>query len=326
MVSRMEATDAEEVSPSAPEADTFELPETPDMLAVDAMQEAMRSVLPQAEQGDLDPDEDEEPEDELEDESDEYEEPDTDESDEVEGDEPKAKMSAEEWADTLYKDGPQRYSEIPGAMRVEALKKYGERHAQQAVQDSALITRAQLEGQLQWLKWTINVDRQFEDDPDSMLEWLKSGTQEAQAYQQWKAILEREPTPEAKAQSEQSTRLTQLMQKQVGRLQDYPELQQELMQKHRTAPYSSDMDGLERLSDDVAELLVKGVEQSVSKRQEPAKKKAQARVASAKNRAAVPRPDVSRGRTAAKTGSDISSINDPAELFAMGINQVLNKR
>jgi hypothetical protein len=317
MVAEIDVTD--EVS----QADTFELPQTPDDLMIGAMTDVMFKSEYDGEQDE--PTEDEEPEDELDDfELDEEEDEPTDESDEATGDEPKAKMSADEWAETLYKDGPQRISEIPGSMRVEALKKYGERHAKQAVDDAALITRAQLEGQLQWLKWTMNVDRQFEDDPDAKLAWLESGSAEAQQYQQWKAILEREVSPETRAQTEQSNRLNQLMQKQVARLSDYPDLQQELMQRHSANPYASNMDGLERLSDDVAELLVKGVEQTVAKRNEPAQKKAQKRIASAKARAEVPRPDVSRGRTSARTPNDIGNITDPDELIAMGVGKVMN--
>lgn len=321
---------AEEARPSAPSADTFELPETPESLALDYISQ----VISPSDNEDEDqeeqeaPDEDDEPDSELdEDELDEEEEPDTTESAEVEGDEPKAKMSADQWADALFKDGPQRYSEIPGSMRVEALKKYGERHARQAVDDAALIASAQLEAQRQWIKWTLNMDRHFEDDPDGMLDWLRGGSQEAQAYQQWKAILDREPTPEARAQAEQSQRLNQLMLKQVARLQDYPELQQELAQKHQANPYSASIDGLERLTDDVVELLGKAVEQSVAKRQEPAKKKAKARIASAENRKAVPRPDVSRGRSSAPDDFErkVMQTNDIDELLAMGVSRAFSK-
>lgn len=332
MVSRMSDTDAaEEVSPSAPEADTFELPETPDSLALDYIQQA---IMPADEadepepQADLDLDDEEEQDDEdVEDEEPYADELPEDVDDTEPATEPQGK-SVDEWVEVLSKDGIQRFSEVPRKLLKDVLPQYVERERKQVVEDAATIAQAQLQAQAEWIKWTIKVDKQFEDDPDAMLDWLKSGSQEAQAYQQWKALLDREPTPEDRARAEESQNLNRLMQKQVERLKDYPELQQELAQKHQSNPYRADYEGLERLTDDVMELLRKGVEQSVAKKNEPAKKKAKARVAGAQNRQAVPRPDVSRGRTSKLDDFErrVQETHDPDELAAMAFSRAFNKR
>lgn len=326
MVSRVAGTDVEEARPSTQDTDTFELPETPDSLVLGAMEEAMRTALPARDDDEVEQ-EDLAPEDEEDVEEDEDAEPDAgleplEDQDEAEQGEPQGK-SVEEWVEVLSKDGVQRFSEIPRKALKDVLPKYVEQAKRQVAEDVGLVARAQLEAQLQWVKWTMNVDRTFEDDPDAKLAWLESGTQEVQQYQQWKAIIDREPTPENRAQSEQATNIRQSMARQVQRLDDYPELKEELARRGNATPYPLNFDGLGRLTDDVMELLKQGVEQSVSKRKEPAKEKAKARVASAQNRAQVPRPDVSRGRTAARNGTDISNNNDPDELIALGISQTL---
>lgn len=327
MVNRMGTDAAEEARPSAPEADTFELPDTPDSLALDYITQTIMPATADEEDQDFDLEDEDEQDEELEDEEPDAEEPPEDVDDTEPATEPQGK-SVDEWVDVLSKDGVQRFSEIPRKLLKDVLPQYVERQARQTVEDAATIAQAQLQGQLEWIKWAIKVDRQFEDDPDGMLDWLKSGSQEAQAYQQWKAVLEREHTPEDRARVEESQQLNRLMQKQVQKLKDYPELQQELAARHQSQPYGANYDGLERLTDDVMELLAKGVEQSVAKKNEPAKKRAKARVAGAQNRQAVPRPDVSRGRTSKTTDFDrqVEQSTDPDELIGMALSRAFSKR
>ena len=169
-------------------------------------------------------------------------------------------------------------------------------------------------------------DEGFADAPDDKLQWLESGAPEAQAYQQWKRYIETDVTPEQRAQTAQSARINQAMQKQVQRLAEHPELMQELRAKAQAQPYQYDLDGLERLTDDVVELLGKAVEKRVEQRQAPQKAKARDRVAAAGTRRAAQRPiDTSRGRGVA-TERDISKITDPDELAAIGLSQAFANR
>lgn len=325
---------AEEARPSAGSGapvNTFELPETPESLAVGAIVQAMLPTSSEEdEQDEPEPVDDEDLEEDFEDAEEPDEEPEpTGDQDPADEETPKAKRSVDEWAEVLQRDGLQRVANIPRRELVPALQKYVEREKTQVVTDAATIAAAQLETQRQWIKWVSDIDAAAQDDPDGKLSWLESGDANAQQYLQWKAYLEREQPPEVQASTQQTARLNQLMQKQTARLKDSPELQAELMAKHHANPYPATVDGLDRLTDDVIELLARDVEAKVAKKQEPAKKQAREMVSSSANRRAAARPDVSPGR-GTRPASDIDrrieQSTDPDELFAIGLQRALNKR
>lgn len=328
------ADSAGEVRPpvdTAAPANTFDLPETPDSLAIAAITKTMLGETSEEDdQEELEPVDDEDLEPEFEDDEEPEAEPDApDDQDPADEETPRAKRSVDEWAEVLKRDGLQRVANIPRKELVAALQKFVEREKTQVVTDTATITAAQLETQRQWIKWTMQIDRAAEDDPDGKLAWLESGDANAQQYLQWKSYLDREQAPADQAAMQSSARINQSMQKQVGRLKDNPELVNELEAKHRANPYPADMDGLERLTDDVIELLARDVEARVVKKQEPARKQARERVSAAADRRSAARPDVSPGRgSRPATDADrrIEQSTDPDELFAIGLSRAMNKR
>lgn len=315
----------------APVADTFELPETPDAGALGAINDAMLEAWgpPELPEPVAEADEEADPEDELDDAADEEDEEPEPADEALPGDrnaadtgQPQGGRTVDEWVALLDQKGIQSHSQVPRKLLGDVLAKYSEHEKQRVVQDTALIAQAQLESQRRWIKWIGQVDQAYLEDPDGKLAWLESGDQHAQVYQQWKAYMDREVTPEDVSRTQSVGRFSQAMQKQVTRLQGYPDLAEQIAQKHRANPYPADIDGLDRLTDDVIELLATVSERQVAERNAPAKKAAAARKAGAETRRAVPRVDGSRTRVAAGGASnDIQNITDPAELFRIGINR-----
>lgn len=321
MVSR-----TEEVRPS--DTDNFDLPEAPEGAMFETLEQTLRAAIqpsvPDSDQGE--PDEDEPFDDELEEDEEPDELADEGEPDDTEpADEGKPEgRSVDDWVNILRTDGVQRLSEIPRKLHKDVLPAYVESEKRQVADDLGMVAQAQVIAAIRNVAFIYNLDQHFAADPDAKLDWLEGGSQDAQIYQQWKQIVakaQQQDDASIRQRNEQAQTLVSMQRKQYDRLAPYPELQAEIQQRYQTGAYPANMQGLERLTDDVMELLAKGVEESVSKRSAPAKKKVQARKDSADTRRSVPRPDVSRGRiSAASDRRDNMSADD---LIALGVSRQL---
>ena len=228
--------------------------------------------------------------------------------------------TGDEWAEVILRDGPQRFAEVPRKLQADVARTYGDLRAKQAAVDAQTVVADYYQRLQRAADAVARVDEHFAEDPDSKLAWLESDDPNAQVYVQLRNWTRQANSQPPQEQVAQVTALQQRALSQYERLKDYPEQQAELQSRAAQQRYSTSEDGVALLQADVDELLAQGIESRITKKAAPAKQRAAERHAGAQTRRAVPKPDVAPGR-ATRASPDISQINDPSELFAIGIRQ-----
>lgn len=243
---------------------------------------------------------------------------------------PKGRRSVEEWATFLATEGVSRVAEVPNAVLRDP--KLLDAYAKEVSQRTAAATQAQIADQLQrqeqMRQFVAEVDQHFADDPDGKLDWIETDPR-GQVYLQSKQYLAQiqGQTPQQRVEAAAAVQaLSARSQRQYARLERWPELQQELVRRqseeHR---YPATEDGLAALERDVDELIERGYAGG-SGAQTPAREGSQAPAAERRRPARPITGAGGAGRSSQRDSRDISQINDPHELFAMGVQDAARGR
>lgn len=225
--------------------------------------------------------------------------------------------TADEWAEILATN-PQRISEVPRRFIPDVYKASLAKREQEA----ATRVEARIAQQLQYerdLRRFVNAaDENFEADPDGKLAWLQSGDPQAKLYIDGKAYLGQVDAQTPQQHVSAVASLTRDADREYGRLRDFPDLQKQLAARNSEGRYPPNAEGLARLREDVDSLLADAARGNAQRAQNGN---------GAPSRTAR-RPLVSGGTAPRRqpAGPDIEKINDPDQLFAMGMAQSAGKR
>lgn len=301
-----------QVSPDEEDALPVEGTEAPDPEA--AMLDALTSAMQSRPTLEFDVEDQDEPDPEAD--ADEYEEDEPDDQP-TEG---RAPRTEDEWAEIIQRDGPQRFAEVPRKLQAVVAEKYGDLRARQAATDAQTVVADYYSRLRRATDAVARVDDNFADDPDGKLAWLESEDPNAATYVQLRNWIRQANTQPPQEQVQQVAVLQSRAQAQFNRLADFPDQQAELANRAGQQRYTQSEEGVSLLQADVDQLLAAGIEAKVARKGEPARRRAQERVAGAERRRNTPVPDTSPGR-ATRPETDISQTNNPNELFAIGVSR-----